>query len=62
MVTALLLEARARDALGEAAAAGRVLERALDITESTGIVLPFLLDPVPALSSGIAGAVPLTPL
>ena len=49
MVTALLLEARARDALGEAAAAGRVLERALDITESTGIVLPFLLDPVPAL-------------
>jgi len=49
MVTALLLEARARDALGDPAAAGRVLERALDITESTGIVLPFLLDPVPAL-------------
>jgi LuxR family transcriptional regulator, maltose regulon positive regulatory protein len=48
-VTALLLEARARDALGDQAAAGRVLERALDITESTGIVLPFLLDPVPAL-------------
>jgi LuxR family maltose regulon positive regulatory protein len=49
MVTALLLEARARDALGDQAAAGRVLERALDITESNGIVLPFLLDPVPAL-------------
>ena len=49
MVTALLLEARARDALGDQAAVGRVLERALDITESTGIVLPFLLDPVPAL-------------
>src|SRR5580693_1988429 len=48
-VTALLLEARARDALGDQAAAGRVLERALDITESTGIVLPFLLDPAPAL-------------
>ena len=49
MVTALLLEARARDALGDQAAAGRVLERALDITESTGILLPFLLDPAPAL-------------
>jgi LuxR family maltose regulon positive regulatory protein len=49
MVTALLLEARARDALGDRAAAGRVLERALDITKSDGIVLPFLLDPVPAL-------------
>ena len=49
MVTALLLEARARDALGDQAAAGRVLERALDITDSNGIVLPFLLDPAPAL-------------
>jgi len=49
MVTALLLEARARDALGDRATAGCVLERALDITESSGIVLPFLLDPVPAL-------------
>ena len=49
MVSALLLEVRARDALGEAATAGRVLERALDTTESNGILLPFLLDPVPAL-------------
>jgi LuxR family transcriptional regulator, maltose regulon positive regulatory protein len=49
MVTAMLLEARARDALGEAAAAGRVLERALDITASNSMVLPFLLDPAPAL-------------
>ncbi len=49
MVTALLLEARASDALGDQAAAGLVLERALDITESNGIVLPFLLDPAPAL-------------
>jgi LuxR family transcriptional regulator, maltose regulon positive regulatory protein len=48
-VTALLLEARARDALGDQATAGCVLERALDITESSGILLPFLLDPVPAL-------------
>jgi LuxR family maltose regulon positive regulatory protein len=49
MVTALLLEARARDALDDQAAVGRALERALDITESSGIVLPFLLDPAPAL-------------
>ena len=49
MVTALLLEARARDALGDQAAAGRALERALDVTESNGIILPFLLDPAPAL-------------
>jgi LuxR family maltose regulon positive regulatory protein len=48
-VTALLLEARARDALGDQGTAGRVLEQALDITESTGILLPFLLDPGPAL-------------
>ena len=49
MVTALLQEARARDALGDQAAAGQALEGALDITESTGILLPFLLDPAPAL-------------
>jgi len=49
MVSALLVETRARDALGEVAAAGRVLERALDITESNSMLLPFLLDPVPAL-------------
>ena len=48
-VTALLLEARARSALGDQGTAGRVLERALDITESTGMLLPFLLDPAPAL-------------
>jgi LuxR family maltose regulon positive regulatory protein len=49
VVTALLLEARARDALRDQAAAGRALERALAITESNGMLLPFLLDPVPAL-------------
>jgi LuxR family transcriptional regulator, maltose regulon positive regulatory protein len=49
MVTALLLEARARDVLGDQATAGRVLEQALDITESNGILLPFLLDPAPAI-------------
>jgi LuxR family transcriptional regulator, maltose regulon positive regulatory protein len=49
LVSALLLEAQARDALGDQGAAGRALERALEITESSGILLPFLLDRVPAL-------------
>jgi ATP/maltotriose-dependent transcriptional regulator MalT len=48
MVTALLREAAARDTLGGRAAASRALERALDIADSTGILLPFLLDPAPA--------------
>ena len=48
-MTALLLQARARDALGDQATAGRALEQALDITESNGILLPFLLDAAPAL-------------
>ena len=49
LVTALLLQARARDALGDQPAAGPALERALEITGSTGILLPFLLDPAPGL-------------
>ena len=44
-VTALLLAARARDALGDQVTAGCALEQALEITESDGVVLPFLLDP-----------------
>jgi LuxR family transcriptional regulator, maltose regulon positive regulatory protein len=46
---AFLLEAAARDALGEAAAAGQALERALDAAEPDGALLPFLLDPAPGL-------------
>jgi LuxR family maltose regulon positive regulatory protein len=49
MMTALLQEAAARNALGDPAAAGRALDRALGIADSTGILLPFLLDPVPEL-------------
>ena len=49
MMTALLQEAAARDALGDRAAAGRALEQALDIAESTGILLPFLLEHAPEL-------------
>ncbi len=49
VVTALLLEAIARDALGDPAAAACALERALDLAEPDGVVLPFLLHPAPAL-------------
>ena len=46
---AFLLEAIARDALGDAGAAGRALERALDIAEPDGALLMFLLHPAPGL-------------
>ena len=46
---AYLLEARARDALGDAGARERVLERALDLAEPDGLLLPFLFHPVPDL-------------
>jgi LuxR family transcriptional regulator, maltose regulon positive regulatory protein len=44
-----LLEAIARDALGDRAAAERALERALDLAEPDGVLLWFLLHPVPGL-------------
>ena len=49
MIQALLLDATARDALGDADAAGRALEHALDLAEADGILLPFLLFPAPEL-------------
>jgi LuxR family transcriptional regulator, maltose regulon positive regulatory protein len=48
-VQAWLLEAIARDALGDAAAARRALERALDLATPEGLLFPFLLDPAPGL-------------
>src|SRR5579859_8006230 len=44
-----LLEAIARDALGDPAAAGDALERALGLAEPDGALLWFLLHPAPAL-------------
>jgi LuxR family maltose regulon positive regulatory protein len=44
-----MLEATARDALGDPAAAGRALERALDLAEPDGTLSAFLIHPVPAL-------------
>jgi LuxR family transcriptional regulator, maltose regulon positive regulatory protein len=49
VVQAFLLDAMARDALGDAGAARRTLERALDQAKPQGLVFPFLLDPAPEL-------------
>jgi LuxR family maltose regulon positive regulatory protein len=49
LIEAFLLEASARNALGEREAAGSALERALDLAESDGLLFPFLLHPVPEL-------------
>jgi LuxR family maltose regulon positive regulatory protein len=49
LVEALVLEAIARDALGDAGAAGQALERALDLAEPDGLLWPFLCHPAPAL-------------
>jgi LuxR family transcriptional regulator, maltose regulon positive regulatory protein len=49
LIAALLLEASARDALGEREAAGRALERGLDLAEPDGLLFPFLLHPAPEL-------------
>jgi len=49
LTRAFLLEASARDALGDQGAAGRAVERALDLAEPDGWLLPFVLHPVPGL-------------
>jgi LuxR family maltose regulon positive regulatory protein len=48
-VEAHLLEAIARDALGDQDAAGRALERALDVAEPNCLLIPFLFHPAPGL-------------
>jgi LuxR family maltose regulon positive regulatory protein len=49
LADAFLLEASARDALGDPDAAGRAVERALDLAERDRALLWFLLHPVPGL-------------
>lgn len=49
-VQAFLLEAIAREALGDSAAATNALERALDLAEPDGVLLPFLLHATPLLA------------
>jgi LuxR family maltose regulon positive regulatory protein len=48
-IQASLLKASAEDALGDAGASSRALERALDLAEPDGLLLPFLLHPTPEL-------------
>jgi LuxR family transcriptional regulator, maltose regulon positive regulatory protein len=48
-VQAFLLEAIARDALGDEGAAASALERALDVAEPDGVLTMFLLHPMPGL-------------
>jgi LuxR family transcriptional regulator, maltose regulon positive regulatory protein len=50
-----VLEAVARDALGDAGAADRALERALGLAEPDGLLLPFLLLPAEGLLERRAG-------
>jgi len=49
LVEAFLLEAIARDTLADQAAAGRALERALDLAEPDGALMWFLMHPAPGL-------------
>jgi LuxR family transcriptional regulator, maltose regulon positive regulatory protein len=49
IVHAFLLDAIAHDALGDAGAARRSLERALDLARPQGLLFPFLVDPAPDL-------------
>ena len=49
LVEAFLLEAIARDALGDPSAAGRAVERALDLAEADGALSWFLLHPATGL-------------
>ena len=49
IVQAFLLEAIARDALGDGAAARRALEHALDLAKPEGLLFPFLFDPAPGM-------------
>jgi LuxR family transcriptional regulator, maltose regulon positive regulatory protein len=49
LAEAFLLEAIARDALGDPAAAGSALERALDLAEADGSLMWFLMHPAPGL-------------
>ena len=49
LVEAFLLEAIAQDVIGDVGAAGRAVERALDLAEPDGVLLWFLLHPAPGL-------------
>jgi LuxR family maltose regulon positive regulatory protein len=54
LAQAYVLEAIARDALGDPCAADGALERAVDLAEPDGQLLPFLLHPAPGLLDRLA--------
>jgi len=54
LAEAYVLEAIARDSLGDSGAADRALERALDLAEPDGLLLPFVLHPAPGLLERLA--------
>ncbi len=52
VVNALLLDARARDMLGQSSEVEKDVERALDLAEPDGLILPFLIAPASDLLQG----------
>jgi LuxR family transcriptional regulator, maltose regulon positive regulatory protein len=54
LAEAYVLEAIAREALGDSGAADRALERALGLAEPDGQLLPFVLHPAPGLLDRLA--------
>ena len=61
-IEASLLDAAARERLGDRRAAEVSIERALQLAEPEGIVLPFALAPVRELLERQRGTAPPTPL
>ena len=59
-VEALLLDATARDRLGDRGAAEESLEAALELAEPEGLILPFMLWPAATCSSATRGTGPPT--
>jgi LuxR family transcriptional regulator, maltose regulon positive regulatory protein len=55
LIQSLLLEAIARDAFGDGAAAEQSLAHALDLARPDRVLLPFVVHPVPALLERHAG-------
>jgi LuxR family maltose regulon positive regulatory protein len=61
LVMAYVLDAAAREALGDQAAADSALEHALDLAEPDGALTPFLLVRSRACSTATPGTAPRTP-
>ena len=55
LVQSLILEAIMRDDVGDTRAAEQALDRAPELAEDDRLLLPFMIDPVPALLERYAG-------